>query len=466
MEKTENDIIRGIDMDIMNNLIKKYDVSSAFMYGEYPHKSFWSDKFNDADYRIALKSMFSYRKDIPILLYVHIPFCRRRCFYCTCRAFVTNDYERVKDYLDYLYREIELFRDFFDEHAIAPNFREIHLGGGSPTILYRKEYDQLVEKLQSIANIKNLDEFAIEIDPRVTTKEDLLYYHSKGINRLSLGIQDFDPEVQKAVNRIQPFELTENLLTPDVRKNFTSVNFDIICGLPRQTRESFSKTIDSVIKLSPDRICLLYLIMAPEFSRHQKLMKESELPNAYERTMFFLESRQTLVNNGYVRIGVDHFAKPTDDVAKGLKNKTLFWNGLGYTLGRYHDIIGIGTSSADRITDYYYTHNIYSIPDYERCIANGKFPIFRGYKLNDDDVIVRHVIHNLRTYFSLDCREIEQKYNIEFKKYFKEERTALGGFAKEGIIELSDDTITVTEIGKHFAPLVCKVFDKFIRIKK
>ncbi|MEW6558264.1 MAG: oxygen-independent coproporphyrinogen III oxidase [Elusimicrobiota bacterium] len=466
MEKTKNNMIGEIDMDIMNNLIKKYDVSSAFMYGEYPHKNFWSKKFNDTDFRIALKSVFSYRKDIPLLLYVHIPFCRRRCFYCTCRTFVTNDYERVKDYLNYLYREIDLYHEFFDKNSVMPNFREIHFGGGSPTILYRKEFDQLIEKLQPIVNIKNLDEFTIEIDPRVTTKEDLLYYHLKGINRISLGIQDFDPEVQKAVNRIQPLELTENLLIPDIRKKFKSVNFDIICGLPKQTRESFRKTIDSVIKLSPDRICLLYLIMSPEFSQHQKLMKESELPNAYERTMFFVESHQRLINNGYIDIGVDHFAKPTDDVAKGLKNKTLFWSGLGYTPGRYHDIIGIGTSSASRITDYYYAHNIYAIPDYETSITNSKFPIFRGYKLNDDDVLRRNIIHDLRTYFSLNCRDIEQKYSIEFKKYFKEEKTALEEFAKDSIIELSDDTITITETGKHFAPLVCKVFDKFIRIGK
>ena len=454
--------IKKINMDTMKKLLDKYDVSKAYMYGEYPHKNYWSRDFNETDYRNGLKELFSTQKNAPLLLYAHIPFCKRQCFYCTCRTFITKDYERVKNYLKNLYAEIDILRDFFYKNSVKPNFREIHIGGGSPTILYRKEFDELIEKLQGIVDIKNLDEFTIEIDPRVTGTDDLLYYHSKGINRISLGIQDFDLEVQKAVNRIQPYELTEKILAADIRKHFKSVNFDIICGLPKQTRETFRKTIDSVIKLSPDRICLLYLIAAPEFSIHQKLMKKSELPNVYERTLYFLEARETLINSGYVNIGVDHFAKPTDAVAIGLKNKTLFWNGLGYTPGRYHSIIGIGTSSAHRISDYYYAHNVYPLADYAASVTQGKFPIYRGYKLNNDDIIRRDIIHHLRTYFSVNFSEFEKKYNIIFKEYFREEKNKLAEFEKDGILMNSDTSINITEIGKNFAPLVCRAFDKFI----
>lgn len=449
-----------MDISKINNLMKKYNNLYA-MYVEYPHKSFWSEDFNDGDFRTALKSLFSSRENPPLLLYSHIPFCPKQCYYCTCHTFITKDYEKIKKYLNYLFYEIDMLRNFFDKHAITPNFREIHLGGGSPTILQEKEFNQLLEKLQSIADIKQLSEFAIEIDPRVVTKETLKYYHAKGINRISFGVQDFDPDVQKAVNRIQPRELIEDLLTPDIRKCFKGINFDIMWGLPRQTRETFRRTIDTVLELSPDRISLLLLHYAPDVKKHQKLMKKSELPNAHERTMLFHEAVQTLLNNGYVRIGLEHFAKPTDDLAKAMKNKTLQWNSLGYTTGRYFDVIGIGPGSSSTINDYYF-QNVYPLSDYESAVSNGRFPILRGYKLNGDDVIRRDIIHRLRCYFFVDYSEIERRFNIKFEEYFKNEILLLEGFVKDDLLDVSEKAISITDLGKFFTFYICRAFDKCV----
>ena len=444
----------------LKRLVQKYSPLYA-MYVEYPHKSFWKQQAGDEQYMAALKDMFSRRKDTPLMLYIHIPFCRKQCFYCTCHTYFTNDYEKVKSYMDCLYREIDILAGFLEKNSVKANVREIHLGGGSPTILRENEFDRLIKKIQRVADIKELDEFAIEIDPRDVDKEKMKYYHTKGINRVSFGVQEFDPDVQEAINRIQPRTLTEVLLEPDIRKYFKGVNFDIMWGLPRQTRESFRKTIDTVTELSPDRISLLLLHYAPELKKHQKLMKKSEFPEVGERAVIFYESVQTLVRNGYARIGFEHLAKRDDVLSKALKERTLYWNSLGYTAGRYHDIIGLGSGSSGNIANNHYFQNVYSLSEYEAAVMEGRFPVFRGYKLNTDDVIRRDVIHSLRSYFSVDCGDIEKKYELCFMEYFKKEIVALKRFAADGLLEISDGAINVTEIGKNFISNVCRVFDSF-----
>jgi oxygen-independent coproporphyrinogen-3 oxidase len=382
---------------------------------------------------------------------------------------ITNDYERIKNYLDFLFLEIDLFCKFFEENSIIPNFTEIHIGGGSPTILQEKEFGQLLEKLQLIVDLKNLSEFSIEIDPREVNIEKIKFYHTKGIDRISFGIQDFDPDVQKAINRVQPPELVEKLLTPEVRKRFEKgINFDIICGLPLQSQESIRRTFERIVKISPDRICFNYLHYSPKFYKHQMIMidarngRPTKLPDVYERKMIFTEALNILLKNGYVRTGYDHFAKPDDEVAKAMKNKTMHWNALGVTSGRYSDVIGIGPHSWSTIGNYY-SQNVYELPLYEAAVTKGRFPIYRGYKLNKDDIIRREVIQALRNFFFLDFNDVEKKYNIDFKKYFKEEIVSLAEFIKDGIAELSDKAITITELGQQFTNIVCMNFDSYIK---
>lgn len=453
----------GAARDIDGNLIRKYGYN-AFMYIEYPHKRYWSEEFNDPDFRIALEELFAGDKNVPLLLYVHMPYCQKQCYFCTCHVEITKDYEMVKNYLNVLYREIDLFLSFFDQRSIRPNFREIHLGGGSPTYIYEEEFNELIEKLGSLVDISGLNEFSIEIDPRRVKRDRLKYYHEKGINRISFGVQDFDLDVQRAVNRVQPAKLTENLLTGEIRKCFKhGINFDIICGLPRQTRETMRRTMQKVVEMSPDRICLNYLDYAPKFAPHQLLMPKAEIPDVYERKVLFLEALEILLGNGYVRTGYDHFAKPTDDVARAMENRTMQWNSLGYTPGRCVDMIGIGVHSYSRVGPDYYSQNVYELESYEAAVARGEFPIYRGHKLNRDDVIRRDIIQQLRSYFRIRYQDVEKKYGIRFREYFKKEETVLEEFARDGIVELSDGGITITELGRQFANLACRSFDKYIR---
>lgn len=437
------------------------------MYTEYPHKNFWLAKFGAEEYKEALRRLFARNKFHPLMLYVHIPFCEQLCWFCTCHMSVTKEYGRITRYLDSLFREMDLLREFFQQNSILPHFVEIHLGGGSPTYLREKDFDQLIKRLESLADLSSLREFALEIDPRQADPEKIKYYASKGITRISFGVQDFDEKVQKAVNRPQPPELIERLITPNLRKLFRNgVNFDLICGLPHQTPKTLRKTCERVIDLSPDRICLNYLHYAPAFAPHQRIMidgrngRPTELPNFYERKVLFIEALNTLTEGGFVRTGYDHFAKPTDAVARAMKEGKMHWNALGVTPGRCVDVVGVGVFSMTTLGEYYF-QNFYEIPEYEAAVNQGKFPIYRGYRLSQDDLIRRDVIQTLRSFFFLDFRAIEGHHGIRFKEYFKKELVTLQEFVKDGIVEVSDTSIALTEIGHQFANLVCRDFDKF-----
>ncbi|MEK7790362.1 MAG: oxygen-independent coproporphyrinogen III oxidase [Deltaproteobacteria bacterium] len=441
---------------------EKYAVP-AFMYIEYPHKSFWSESFGEQNFKNSLISLFNYKKDPSILLYVHIPYCQKQCYFCTCHTIIDSDYEKVKSYLEILYREIELYRDFFEKNAIHPNIREIHLGGGSPTYVKEKDFDQLLKKMQCIVDFTTLDEFSLEIDPRRVKKERMKFYHDRGINRISFGIQDFDLEVQKNINRVQPAKLTRDLLTPEIKELFKNgVNFDIICGLPGQTKQTIQKMIDEVIKMSPDRICLNYFDYAPKYAKHQLLMPQDQLLNISQKRELFLEALNKLVASGYVRTGYDHFSKPSDEIAKSMKKGSMAWNALGYTPGRCVDILGIGIHSYSRLGPHYYSQNVYELSQYETAVKALKFPIFRGHKLDGDDLIRRDVIQTLRSYFEIDFRKIDKQYQIQFEEYFAEEIERLGEFQSDGLIKITDNSMIITEIGHEYTNLVIRNFDKYV----
>jgi len=447
----------GTMSNVSESLVKKYDVKTSY-YTDYPPLGLWLDSYKDTDYIKSMEGLIAKKEREPLLLYLHFPYCPRLCTYCQCYHLITQDRAKVKEFLAHLYIEINLLHIFFKKHSYKPLIKEIHLGGGSPSFLDTKEFDELIENLKKIVDFDELAEFTIEIDPRQVNRDRMVYYHEKGINRISFGVQDFDPNVQKAVNRIQPPEMVADLLVPEIRRLFKTVNFDIIYRLPLQTRESFRKTIDTVIKLSPDRIALCVLGYRPDIFKHQRLLKESDIPEIYESTIIFIEAMQNLLDNGYLRIGLDHFAKPVDELGKALKNKTLHRNALGYTPGRYKDMIGIGPSSMAKIGDCYF-QNEYLLDTYYSALKNNKFPILRGYRLNKDEIIRRELMHKLLCYFSLNFKDIENKYQIDFKKYFKRELDDLDEFVNEGIIELRGDSIISTEIGTLFLRHVCRVFD-------
>lgn len=454
-------MLKHVDPDILK-------VTNAFMYTEYPHKSFWSAQSGDQNYRSALLELLKNEHNIPLLFYIHILYCTELCWFCTCHIDkATKDYNLRLKYLEMLFKEVKLLKTFLDQNSLKPNFKEIHLGGGSPTDLKVPEFDRLIEKLGLLVNIKNLDEFSIEIDPRHTTREMLYYYHQKGINRISIGVQDFDPEVQKAINRIQPAKLTEDLLNGHTRGLFRNgINFDIICGLPQQTNATIKKTAQECVRLGPDRICLNYLHLAPEFAKHQKIMSDGRqgrpdrLPDFYERKELFVTAMETLIDGGYVRTGYDHFAKPSDSVTKAMAEGKMRWNALGVTSGRYASVIGIGAHSYSTIGDYYF-QNCYDLGEYQRSLDQDRFPIFRGHKLSQDDLIRRDVIQTLRSFFSVDFASVNEKYKINFENYFSKELVGLKSFIADELVQIKDGTIIITEKGHQFANTVCYVFDAY-----
>lgn len=424
-------------------LIEKYGERS-FMYTEYPNLRFWSKEIGDLEYR---KTLLKFDKSTPVQLYVHIPHCHTQCDFCTCHTVITLDYSVVRRYLDFLLREIEMLYNVLGKL----NVREIHLGGGSPTYLKESDFDELVARLSLFTDIKSLDEFSIEIDPRRVKQDKVRYYHEKGINRISFGIQDFDTDVQKAINRVQPIGLIERMLTPDIRSLFPNgINFDILCGLPRQTKDGMRKTIEKVAELSPDRVCLNFMHFGSEFSPHQQKMVKFGIPNNMERKELFTEALEVFERSDYVRAGYDHFVKPTDAIAVALKEGKMKWNRLGVTAGRYSSVLALGVHGSTNVEGVYF-QNFYDNEPYEAAITKDKFPIFRGHIPSEDDLLRRTAIHSLRNYF-------EARVDVE---YFAKELKILGEFRDDGVIELNENHIVVTTIGRQFTDRICEVFDTY-----
>jgi oxygen-independent coproporphyrinogen-3 oxidase len=437
-------------------------VESGPYYTSYPTHSNWSNHLDHADYVESLKDFFLKKGNAPIHLYVHIPFCAKLCFYCICNIIVTNNRERMQHFVDYLYRELDLLAKLFSEISIKPNIKEIHLGGGTPSHLENDQLEQIVNKLGEIADLKGLHEFAMEIDPRTTSRENLKFYSTLGINRISFGVQDFDPDVQEAINRVQPVEMIEDLLRPDVRECFDGLNFDLLYGLPRQTRETFENTVDLVKNLAPERITLLKYAHAPELRKHMRLINEKMLPPVEELPLMFNDAVQSLTAGGYVWVGIDHFAKPSDDLAEAFKEKKAWRNFGGFTTGKTHDLIGIGPTATSVVGDAYY-QNAYGINEYYKDIDEGRFPIHSGFKMDSDDVLRREVIFRILCDWSLDYKQIESKFGISFEHYFAQELTSLATFEQDGILEFNGDSFSLTPTGRFFGRHVAKVFDRFLQ---
>jgi oxygen-independent coproporphyrinogen-3 oxidase len=442
-------------------LLEKYTSEMYSMFVEYPHKRFWHQTVDDSAYRSAIRTLLTDGMQAPLLLYVHIPFCPKLCYFCSCHTKIATKYKPVSEYLELLFMEIGLLSDFMRDNNVVPNFRELHFGGGSPTMLTQDDFALLCRKLSQLTDISSLNEFALEIDPRTASLDQLAFYRNHGVTRISFGVQDFDPNVQKAIGRIQPPELLEKLLAPEVRSWFAGINFDIMWGLPKQTRYSFSRTIETAIHFSPDRISLLLLHYAPDVKKNQFLMQHTDFPSYFERTLLFLDAVKMLTEAGYVRIGFDHFAKPTDAVAIALKEEKCCWNPLGYTAGRYQDVIGIGTGSSSRITESYYAQNVYDQQEYSEHLKSGSFPVFREYELTIDDMVRRDLLHRLRGYGYVNCREFESRHGITFNTYFADELSNLTPFINDQLVCFDGDQLLITTTGRLFNTLICRVFDRY-----
>src|SRR3989339_93495 len=447
--------------DIAEDIIlKKYDIY-ADDYSDYPHKSNWSKEFGDKEYRTALNETFSSKNQSPTLLYVHIPFCRTLCYYCICHKEITSDYNKILDHFNnYLSKELKILNQFLKENSLNPNFKEIFLGGGSPTLLEKSEFDRLIELISEFCNIKNLDRFCIEVDPRTCSPEKLEYYIQKGINNISIGIQDFDHKVQKAVNRVQPVELVKRLLTPDIRKVIKSINFDFLVGLPFQTESSIEKTMKQTVELNPDRISFCFFHYTTKFNSHMKLL-EKDIPDFAQRKRIFITGVNYLLNNGYIRTGFEHFAKADDIVAKSIREKKATYTSLG-AIGKTTNVIAIGRSGHSILEDNYLIQNFYEQDLYATALSKNEFPIYRGKKLTKDDALRRYIIRQLKTYFAISIPYIENRINESFKNYFKNEIDLMNEFINDDLVHISAEEVAITEKGKLFTDLIASIFDNYL----
>ncbi|MBF0333395.1 MAG: coproporphyrinogen dehydrogenase [Alphaproteobacteria bacterium] len=449
------------------NLLKKYDVY-AFDYIEYPHKSAWSTDYTDADARRDMLETFRKNPDLPLLFYIHIPFCEQLCWFCICHREIGAKYDRVKAYLrDSLFKEFEIWRRFFEENGIRPNFREIYMGGGSPTALREPEFDAMLDAIAPFVDVKNLDQFSIEIDPRRADVDRLRFYHSRGINKMSFGIQDFDPDVQQAVNRVQPPEMIEALLTDEIRGYFPSINFDLLVGLPMQTVDTIRATMERVVAMAPDRISLAYVHYGPKFHPHQVNMnRKALLPDFFERKRLFMAAVDVLAKTDYVRTGFEHFAKPRDRVAQAHQEGRAYYNSLGATDGDCPTIIATGRASYSTIGEASYFQYVYEQERYDEILREGRLPVLRGHRMTRSDLMRRDLIKTLRTYFHLDIARFEATWSVDFRATFARELDVLGEFHADGLVEIGADAIRVTEIGKHFANLIGSVFDEYVTLPR
>ena len=434
--------------EVDKKVLEKYG-NNAFMYVEYPHKKYWNNNLSYSKLIESLKKGIFNNINENYLFYIHIPHCHTQCLYCTCHVEITKDYNQVKRYLDYLYKEIDLLTNLFDNLGIYPIVSDVHLGGGSPTYPKVEDFDKLIEKLNQIVDIKKLSEFSIEIDPRRLKEDKMIYYHSKGINRISFGVQEFDVEVQKLIARVQPKKLMERLLTPTIREMFPNgINFDLICGLPGQNLINFNTTIQSVIDLNPDRICLNYMHMSPKFHPHQLLMPSELIPDEFLRKELFILATEELEKNGYRRAGYDHFVKNDDYLSKEIDEGTMAWNRLGIVSGSYINVLGVGVNTSCLLSNNLYYQNYFENEKYEESIDMGQLPISNHHVISNEDYMRGELIQTIRNYFRLDKKNFSKKYNINFNKYFKKNLKNLADYEKDNLLKNDENFIELTTLGR------------------
>jgi oxygen-independent coproporphyrinogen-3 oxidase len=440
-------------------LINKYNKSGP-RYTSYPTAVVFNDQYNTEIYNKLAYLSKSKNCNNPLSLYFHIPFCDTLCFYCACNKIATKKREKADVYLDYLDKEMAMHSDLYSKQR---HVEQMHFGGGTPTFLTEKQFDRMMSLIDKHFTLINEDtrDYSIEIDPRSVTKHSIKALANHGFNRFSLGVQDINPIVQKAVNRIQPIELIESVIQACREINARSISFDLIYGLPFQTLQSFSHTIDAVIKLSPDRLSVFNYAHMPDLFSPQKRINVKDLPSAHDKLLILQMSIERLTKAGYVYIGMDHFAKPDDELAIAQKKGELQRNFQGYTTHAELDLVAMGVSAIS-YTNQSFSQNEKTLDEYYQRIDAGKIPIYRGYSLNQDDLIRKIVIQQIACQFELDKKSIESQFGINFDEYFESELYDLQKLEKDGLLSMKDNFITVTSAGRILVRHVCMVFDVYL----
>ena len=439
-------------------LVRRFDGLGP-RYTSYPT----ADRFNEA-FDAMMHAAWLERRHIgaitpPLSLYVHLPFCENICYYCACNKIITRDHSRASTYLDYLEREVAMQAEHLGSNR---RISQLHFGGGTPTFLSDEELTRLVKMLRANFKFDPAGEYAIELDPRSLRPGTVPLLAELGFNRASLGVQDFDPDVQRAVNRIQPPEQTEQAITAVRAAGFRSVSVDLIYGLPKQTLDGFKETLERVIDISPDRIALYNYAHLPTVFKPQRRILEADLPRPEVKLEIFTSVLERLTGAGYVYIGMDHFAKPDDDLAVAQRQGRLHRNFQGYSIYADTDLLAFGVSAIGRVGPTYY-QNAKTLDEYYDALDWNHLPVIRGLELTQDDLVRRAVIQALICHFRLSVESIELAYLIDFKAYFKDELADLAAFQQEGLVDISGDWITITARGRLLVRAICMVFDRYLR---
>lgn len=445
------------DIEISEELIRRFDTLGP-RYTSYPTADRFTD-FSEEAYIDYLRQRASRSANPPLSLYVHLPFCESLCYFCACNKVITQDHSRTREYLDYLAQEIALVARHLgpDRHTT-----QLHFGGGTPTFLSHDELRQLMATLREHFTFSPDAELGIEIDPRTVNDDTLSVLAELGFNRTSFGVQDFDPDVQQAVNRIQPLDMVEAAVSASRKAGFQSVNADLIYGLPKQSLASFGRTLDQIIELSPDRIALYNYAHLPTRFKAQRLINAADLPSAEDRLQIFLLSMQRLLDAGYQYIGLDHFAKPDDELSLARQNGSLHRNFQGYTTRAECDLIGFGVSAIGKVGSSY-NASVRSIKSYYHRLSEGHLPVERGLELSPDDLLRRDVIMELMCSGPLTFAAVNQRHGIDFTSYFAPELEALRPYEAAGLLVMDATGITITPKGRLFVRALGMVFDKYFK---
>jgi len=447
-----------IEFDL--DLIRKYDRSGP-RYTSYPTAVQFHDGFGEAEYQAAAARGNAAGR--PLSLYFHIPFCDTVCFYCACNKIATKDRSKAQPYLDLLYKEMAMQAALFDK---SRRVEQLHWGGGTPTFISRDQMRELMAETRRHFTLADDDigEYSIEIDPREADAETIALLREIGFNRISMGVQDFDERVQRAVNRIQSEQETLAVLEAARANGFRSVSIDLIYGLPHQTAASFGRTLDRVLAVGPDRLSIFNYAHLPSLFPPQRRINETELPSPQEKLDILQSSIQRLTEAGYVYIGMDHFARPDDELAIAQRDHSLYRNFQGYSTHADCDLIGLGITSISMV-DNTYAQNHKTLEEYRQTIEQGRLPLFRGVALTRDDEIRRDVITRLICHFELAFAEIEARWGIRFADYFADELKGLADMQTDRLLELDAQSIRVLPAGRLLIRNICMTFDAYLKQK-
>ncbi|NPB08095.1 MAG: oxygen-independent coproporphyrinogen III oxidase [Aquificae bacterium] len=440
-------------------LIKKYDRPGP-RYTSYPPATEFTEEVGEEEYVEKLRESNS--RKTPLSLYFHIPFCEQRCLYCGCNVIISHRKGIEEPYLQRVYKEMERVSRYIDRDR---KVIQLHWGGGTPNYLEPDQIREFFDQIRKFFPIDEGAEISVELDPRYLTDEQIKAIKEVGFNRVSIGVQDLDEKVQRAVNRIQPYELIKRTMEKLRETGFSSINIDLIYGLPYQTRESFARTVEKVIELGPDRIAAYSFAYIPQIKPHQQLLPKEALPSPEEKLRILETIIEGFQEAGYVYIGMDHFAKPQDELAVAQREGKLWRNFQGYTTKKGVELLGFGATSIGMLYDSYF-QNYKTLREYNLAVDEGRIPIYRGYLMNEDDFVRREVIMDIMCNLGVEFGKIERMFGINFKDYFSRELEELREMEEDGLIRIEEDRIRILPVGRLLIRNVAMVFDAHLRKKK